>query len=162
MKNINRDMQSRAKENDMNLMTYEPKEFLESFLVNGPLFDRDLENFNWPCRRADDGLKVNISETAENYTLVAEMPGVKENDVELEVKDGTLTLKAHQKKEEESSDATYRVREFSERHFERSFKVGRTVDQDNITAKLEDGLLRVTLPKREDAKAKTVKIEVTA
>ena len=146
----------------MNLMTYEPKEFLDSFFVNGPLFDRDMGNFNFPHRTAEEGLKVNISETPENYTLVAEMPGVKEKDIELEVKEGTLTLKAHQKNEEESNDATYRVREFSERHFERSFKVGRTVDQDNITAKLQDGLLRVTLPKREEAKAKTVKIEITA
>ena len=145
----------------MNLMTYEPKEFLDRFIVNGPMFDRDLENFYWPHRTVDEGLKVNISETPENYTLVAEMPGVKEKDIELEVKEGTLTLKAHQKNGEEASDATYRVREFSERHFERSFKVGRTVDQNNITAKLQDGLLRVTLPKREEAKAKTVKIEIT-
>jgi len=144
----------------MNLMTYEPKDFLDRFIVNNPFFVRDQENFNWPHKAGDEDLKVNITETPENYTMVAEMPGLKEKDIDLEVKDGTLTLKAHQKNEEESNEKTYRVREFSERHFERSFKLGGTVDQNNITAKLQNGLLRITLPKREEAKAKTVKINI--
>jgi len=144
----------------MNLMTYEPKDFLDRFIVNNPFFVHDQENFNWPHKAGDEDLKVNITETPENYTIVAEMPGLKEKDIDLEVKDGTLTLKAHQKNEEESNEKTYRVREFSERHFERSFKLGGTVDQNNITAKLQNGLLRITLPKREEAKAKSVKINI--
>ena len=145
----------------MNLMTYEPKEFFDRFVVDDPFFDRGLQNFNRPQKAAGDDLKVNITETPENYTIVAVTPGLKEKDIELEVHKGALTLKAHQKNEKESDGATYRVREFSERHFERSFKLGDTVNQDNITANLQDGLLTVTLPKREEAKPKSVKIKIT-
>ena len=144
----------------MNMMTYEPKEFMDRFIINSPFFDHDNENFNFPYKADSEELKVNISETPENYILVAETPGLKDKDIDLVVKDGVLTLKTRQEKNEESSGETYRVREFSERNFERSFKLGNTVDQNNVTAKLKDGLLRVTLPKREEAKAKSVKIKI--
>lgn len=144
----------------MNLMTYEPVEFIDRFFVNNPIFERGQEKFNWAFKGRHEELKVNIVETPENYTLTAEMPGLKEEDIDLEVKDGVLTLKAHRKQEQESDSETYRVREFSERRFDRSFKLSDTVDHEGITAKLQAGLLRVKLPKREEVKAKAIKIQV--
>lgn len=144
----------------MNLMTYEPIDFIDRFFVNSPIFERGQEKFNWTFKERHEELKVNIIEAPENYTLTAEVPGLKEEDIDLEVKDGVLTLKTHRKQEQESNSETYRVREFSERRFERSFKLSDTVEQKNITAKLQNGLLRVTLPKREEVKARAVKIKV--
>ncbi|MGV7219931.1 MAG: Hsp20/alpha crystallin family protein [Nitrospinales bacterium] len=144
----------------MNLMAYEPKDFLDRFIVNNPLFDRDA-GYHVSDEKNYRDLRVNISETPESYTLVAEVPGLKEENIDIEAKDGVLTLKGHQETKEESEDKNYRVREFSERRFERSFRLGDTVDQDNIEAQLKDGLLTVTVPKREEAKPKAVKIKVT-
>lgn len=144
----------------MNLVAYEPNYFLESFFSNNDFFDRHAAGFDFPVAVPHADLRVNITETPENYTLVAEAPGLKEEDLDLEIKDGVLTLKGHQEKEEESENQTYRVREFRERSFERSFRIGNTVDQENITAKLHNGLLRVTIPKKEEAKAKTAKIKI--
>jgi HSP20 family protein len=143
----------------MNLMAYEPKEFLDRFIVNHPFFDPEA-GYQVTDENGFRNLRVNISETPENYTLVAEVPGLKEENIDIEAKDGVLTLKGHQETKEESEDKNYRMREFSERRFERSFKLGNTVDQDNIEAQLKDGLLSVTIPKREEAKPKSVKIKI--
>ena len=145
----------------MNVMTYEPKDFLDRFVVNNPLFDRDA-GYHVTDDNDSHNLRVNISETPENYSLVAEVPGLKEDNIDIESKDGILTLKGHQETKEKSEGKTYRVREFSERRFERSFKLGDTVDSDNISAQLKDGLLSVTIPKREEAKPKTVKIKIAS
>ena len=126
----------------MNRMAYEPKEFIDKFIVNNPFFDRGQEKINWPFKGRQEELRVNITEVPEKYTLTAEVPGLKEDDIDLEVKDGFLTLKARQKNEDEPRSETFRVQEFSERHFERSFRLGDTVDQNSIAAKLQDGLLR--------------------
>ena len=144
----------------MNLMTYEPKEFLDRFVTNNPFFDRDA-GYKFINDKNFDDVKVNISETPENYTLVAEVPGLKDENIDIEAKDGVLTLKGHQETKEESEGKTYCVREFSERRFERSFRLGDTVQEENIEAHLKDGLLTVTIPKREEAKPKSVKIKVT-
>lgn len=144
----------------MNLVAYEPRDFLDSFFANDDFFDRHAAGFDFPVHVPHADLRVNIAETPDNYTLVAEAPGLNDKDLDVEIKDGVLTLKGHQKKEEETENETYRVREFSERSFERSFRIGDTVDQDNITAKLHNGLLRVTIPKKEEAKARTAKIKI--
>ena len=143
----------------MNLMAYEPKEFLDRFVVNNPFFDSDT-GYHVTDDNDFHNLRVNISETPESYSLVAEVPGLKEENIDIEAKDGVLTLKGHQETKEESEGKTYRVREFSERSFERSFRLGDTVDSDNISAQLKDGLLSVTVPKREEAKPKAVKIKI--
>ena len=62
------------------------------------------------------------------------------------------------KKEDEQKD--YKMREFVRRSFERSFRLGDHVDQDKVTAKLEDGVLNVVLPKREEVKPKVQKVKI--
>lgn len=146
----------------MNLVTYEPTDFLENFFANNEMFDRHAAGFDYPVQAPHADLRVNISETPENFTLVAETPGMKEEDLDLEIKDGVLTLKGQQKKEEKTENKTYRVREFTERSFERSFRIGNTVDHENIAAKLDNGLLTVTLPKKEEAKSRTAKIKINS
>ncbi len=145
----------------MNIVKYAPKTYMDR------IFDSDrFFNEFWPWSPADDrrsygqDLKVNIVENKDNYTLTAEVPGLTEKDIDLEVKEGRMTLKGHVEESQEKEEEHYRMREFSRRSFERSFTVGEGVDQDNISAKLENGVLTVVLPRKEEAKPKTVKVEI--
>jgi HSP20 family protein len=147
----------------MNIVKYAPKSYVDRF------FDTDrFFNDSWPWapvegrRDIGEDLKVNIVENKDNYTLMAEVPGMKEKDIDLEIKDGLLTLKGHTEESQEKEENHYRMREFSRRSFDRSFRIGEGVDSDKISAKLEDGVLTVALPKREEAKPKAVKVEISS
>ncbi len=147
----------------MNLVRYEPKTYLNRF------FDTDhFFNDFWPWapdtdrRFIGEDLKVNIVENEDNYTLIAEVPGMTEKDIDLEIKDGRMTLKGQVEKSQEKEEKHYRMREFSRRSFERSFRIGEGVDQDHISAKLDSGVLTVVLPKKEEAKPKAVNIEISS
>ncbi len=145
----------------MNIVKYTPETYMDRFFDT----DRFLNDF-WPWAPAEGrhgfgkDLKVNIVENEDNYTLTAEVPGMKEKDIDLEVKDGLMTLKGHVEESQEKEETHYRMREFSRRSFERSFRIGEGVDLDKISAKLENGILTVALPKKEEAKPRTVKVEI--
>ncbi len=147
----------------MNLVRYEPKTYLDRFFDT----DRFFNDF-WPGTPFEDrpvfgeDLKVNIVENEDNYTLTAEVPGMTEKDIDLEIKDGRMTLKGHVEESQEKEEKPYRMQEFSRRSFERSFRIGEGIDPENITAKLDKGLLTVVLGKKEEAKPKTVKVEVSS
>jgi len=147
----------------MNIVKYTPKTYVDRFFDN----DRFFNDF-WPWtpiedrRSFDENLKVNIVENEDNYTLTAEVPGLTEKDIDLEIKDGYMTLKGHVEESHENEEKHYRMREFSRKSFERSFRIGEGVDPDKISAKLENGVLTVGLPKKEEAKPKTVKVEISS
>jgi HSP20 family protein len=145
----------------MNIVKYAPKTYLDR------VFDTDhFFNDFWPWAPVEgrhgfsEDLKVNIIENEDNYTLTAEVPGMKEKDIDLEIKDGSMTLKGQVEESQEKEETHYRMREFSRRSFERSFTIGEGVDPDKISAKLDSGVLTVVLPKKEEAKPKTVKVEI--
>ena len=145
----------------MNIVKYAPKTYVDRF------FDTDrFFNDSWPWAPVEgqqgfgEDLKVNIVENEDGYTLTAEVPGIKEKDIDLEIKDGLMTLKGHTEESQEKEEDHYRMREFSRRSFERSFRIGEGVDPDKISAKLGNGVLTVALPKKEEAKPKTVKVEI--
>jgi len=127
--------------------------------------DRFFSDF-WPWTPAEgqrefgEDLKVNIAENKDTYTLTAEVPGLTEKDIDLEIKDGYMTLKGHVEESQENEENHYRMREFSRRSFERSFRIGEGVNLEDISAKLTNGILTVVLPKKEEAKPKTVKVEI--
>jgi len=145
----------------MNIVKYAPKTYMDR------VFDTDrFFNDFWPWTPAEDrrgfgeDLKVNIVENEDNYTLTAEVPGMKEKDIDLEIKDGLMTLKGHVEESQEKEENHYRMREFSRRSFERSFRIGEGINPENISAKLANGILTVVLPRKEEAKPKTVKVEI--
>ena len=130
-------------------------------------FDTDhFFNDYWPWAHTEGApsfggdLKVNVVENEHDFTLTAEVPGLKEKDIEIEINNGRMTLKGNVEETQEKEEKNYRMREFSRRSFERSFTVSESVDQDNISAKLENGVLKLVLPKKEEAKPKTVKVAV--
>jgi HSP20 family protein len=102
---------------------------------------------------------VDIHETKDSFLLMAELPGVKQEDVELSVEGDTLTLKGERKREAEVKEDQYHRIERSYGRFERSILLPSVVDPNRVKATYRDGVLEVQLPKKEEAKPKAVKIE---
>jgi len=114
-------------------------------------------------REATDGFwapAVDIREDEHNLLVKAELPDMEEKDIEVKVENNVLTLRGEKKLEREEKKENYYLIESRNGSFSRSFTLPGTVDQDQITAKYEKGVLRITLPKKAEAKAKSVKINI--
>jgi len=103
---------------------------------------------------------VDVSETEQDYEIAAELPGLNTKDIELTLNDNVLTLKGEKKEEREEKNKNYRLSERSYGSFQRSFTLPADVDAEKINTAFSKGVLTITLPKSEQAKAKTRKIEV--
>lgn len=103
---------------------------------------------------------VDIYETDHSLVFKAEIPGIDPKDLEVRVEDGTLYLKGERKYEHEVKEESYHRVERSYGSFARTFSLPRTINTEEIKADYKDGLLTLTMPKKEEAKPKTVKINV--
>lgn len=101
---------------------------------------------------------VDITEEKDRILITAELPGFKENQIEIQSENGMLTLRGERKFEKESDGKSYHRVERSYGQFVRSFSLPNNVDREKIKADFADGLLKIELPKREDAKPRTIKI----
>ncbi len=104
--------------------------------------------------------KVNIVETDNEYTLMAEVPGMTEKDIDIEMKDGILSLRG--KKALAQTEGTVHVQEIGSWDFDRDFRLGEQVDAEKVTARLEHGVLYISLGKKEKAKPKKVEINIAS
>ena len=104
---------------------------------------------------------VDIFEHEGDLVLKAELPGVDPKDVDVHVENNVLTLRGERKLESEVKREQYHRVERAYGSFSRSFTLPNVVDTDKIKAEYKDGVLRVTLPKREEAKAKQISLSVT-
>lgn len=111
----------------------------------------------------DDGLvSVDVYETDENVVVKADMPGLSPDDIDLSVSGDTLSIRGEssEEREEKSEEGVqYFMRERSYRSFSRSIHLPAEVDADNAEAAYENGTLKLTLPKVEQVKAKTISIK---
>jgi HSP20 family protein len=98
--------------------------------------------------------RVNIAETNSAYEIEAELPGLEEKDIDVKVADGVLTLSGERREEKEEKNKNYHVMERSHGSLRRSFAIPDNVVEDDIEAKYANGVLTVTMPKREPGKAK--------
>jgi HSP20 family protein len=103
---------------------------------------------------------VDIHETKDSFQLKAELPGVKQEDIQVSVEGDALTLKGERKRETEVKEDQYHRIERSYGRFERVILLPSVVDPDRVKATYGDGVLEIQLPKREEAKPKEVKVEV--
>jgi HSP20 family molecular chaperone IbpA len=101
---------------------------------------------------------VDIFETEENITLLADMPGVSDDSVDIDLREGRLTVTGEVQVEESDRERPL-VTEYETGRYHRVFSVSDRIDQEGIGATLKDGVLRLILPKAERAKPR--KIEVT-
>lgn len=97
---------------------------------------------------------VNIKETADSYSVEVAAPGMTKKDFKVELEGNLLTISSERNEEkEETSDERFVRREFSFQSFQRSFTLHKeVVDVENIQATYEDGVLRLLIPKKEEAK----------
>jgi HSP20 family protein len=104
---------------------------------------------------------VDIYENGDNLVLKAELPGLSPEDVEIRVQDNTLYLKGERKFEKEVEEQSYHRVERSYGTFTRTFSLPNSIDADKVAANYKDGVLTLTMPKKEEAKPKTIKINVS-
>jgi HSP20 family protein len=104
---------------------------------------------------------VDIYENGDSLVLKAELPGINPDDVEIRVEDNTLYLKGERKFEKEVKEQNYHRVERTYGTFTRTFTLPNSVDADKVAANYKDGVLTLTMPKKEEAKPKTIKINVS-
>ncbi len=101
---------------------------------------------------------VNVSENGEYLRLEAELPGLREEDIEIEFENNILTIRGEKTEEREEEEERFHVWERQYGSFQRSFTLPRSVRGDDITAKFENGILTVMLPKTPEAKGRKIHI----
>jgi len=104
---------------------------------------------------------VDIKEDADAYTVHLEVPGVSQDNLHLSLQDNVLTIKGSKEQKQESGEGRYRRIERSYGSFSRSLSLPRNVDATRVEANLEDGVLEVRLPKREESKPRQINVGVT-
>jgi HSP20 family protein len=116
------------------------------------------ENFDRPLSKWYPA--VDLLEAKDAYLIRAELPGMKREDIKVEVKDGTLVLSGERKSEKPAEGVEYRHVERVAAKFWRSFSLPETVKQDSIEATYKDGVLEIRVPKAEEAKPRQIEISV--
>jgi HSP20 family protein len=101
---------------------------------------------------------VDIFETESEIVVKAEVPGMDRKDIGLNLEKNVLTLKGERGFEKETKDENYHRIERSYGAFSRSFSIPATVDEEKIRADYKDGVLKIVLPKKEQAKPKQIRI----
>jgi HSP20 family protein len=104
--------------------------------------------------------QVDVFETPDSIVLKADLPGVTKDDVEISIQNSTLTLKGERKMEQESKDKQVYRLERSYGTFSRSFTLPPIVDTERANADFANGVLTLTLPRREESKPKQIKVKV--
>ncbi|MCH2488785.1 MAG: Hsp20/alpha crystallin family protein [Flavobacteriales bacterium] len=98
--------------------------------------------------------KVNISETDDAFTVALAAPGMKKDDFKIEIDNQVLSISSEMEQNEETESDNFTRREFGYSSFQRSFTLPESVDSEKATASYEDGILKLELPKKEEAKKK--------
>jgi HSP20 family protein len=105
---------------------------------------------------------VDIKETENELILKADVPDVEMKDIDVQVENGTLTIRGERKFEAEKNEGSWHRVERSYGHFERAFALPETVDFEAVKADYKNGALTITLPKKEVAKPRQIKVAVSS
>ena len=135
----------------MNLINWRPKT-VSSYRTLPNIFERMVDdNFFFDYDNNDLRPSVEINESNDAFMISADLPGIEKSDIKVTVEENTVTLIAdrHIDKSETNKKLHYNERRFGT--FSRSFKLPNTVKEEEITAKLDNGVLSILIPKAEDA-----------
>ncbi len=128
--------------------------------------DRLRNIFRWPSLLNWDERSLfawqpalDVKETDKEFIVRMDVPGLNKKDIHISVDNNVLTIRGERKREEEEKDANYYCSERFYGSFQRSFTLPTEIDQDNIKAEYKNGVLTITLPKTEEAKARVVEIK---
>jgi HSP20 family protein len=123
----------------------------DEFFTAVPTWGRE---FNWSVP------PVNIHESKDNYELELVAPGLKKEDFKVNIEKGLLTISYEKQTSAETTDQKTHRKEFNITNFKRSFNVDEKINADGIQARYENGVLKLTLPKKEEVKASPKEIAI--
>lgn len=147
----------------MYVTKYNPSKELQEFRNGFKHFDSFLDNFienRGSLLKTDFAPSVNTREGEHAYHVEVDLPGVKKDDIDVDVKDNIVTISGERKTKKEVKEEDYYKVESSYGKFERSFTLPENVDVENIHAESEDGVLEVVIPKLTKSENKSKKIEI--
>ncbi|HPD65082.1 MAG TPA: Hsp20/alpha crystallin family protein [Bacteroidia bacterium] len=124
-----------------------------------PVFSRFFEDFFndepfFPSSWMNRVPAVNILENKDSFSVELAAPGLNKNDFKINLENNLLTIECSKEDKKEEKDERFTRREFCYSSFQRSFTLPNTIDTNKIDAKYEDGVLKINLPKKEEAKEK--------
>lgn len=103
---------------------------------------------------------IDLVENADDFILTCELPGIAQNDIDVQVADMVLTIKGDKKESDEDSDRKWFKRESWYGSFQRTISLPAGVDAERITGEMENGVLRLILPKQEEVKPRQIAVKV--
>ena len=138
---------------DIEMARSEMDRLLDTFLFGRPQ-KRDIwEEIEWlPA--------IDVAETKNEIVVNVEIPGMDPKEFDISVSEGTLMIKGEKKQEKEEKEENYHLTERRYGTFTRSILLPQEVESDKIRASYKDGILKITLPKSEEAKKNEIKIKV--
>jgi len=122
------------------------------------LFADSFGGADWPASQSSRQMAVNLKETKDAYMVEAMLPGVKPEDVDVQINNGMLTIKGEYKQQEEKEDEGYICKECYEGSFYRQISLPSHVQADKTEAKAENGILTITVPKAPEAQPKKITV----
>lgn len=138
---------------EMSALQERMNRLMSDYRTRTPLGEEEMAQGSWIP-------PVDIYETKDSIVLNIELPGVTKEDMTLEVKDNTLTIRGEKKLEKDVKEDSFHRMERTYGSFMRAFTLPSTVQQDKVKAKFKDGILEIQIPKAEEAKPKQIKVEV--
>jgi HSP20 family protein len=103
---------------------------------------------------------VDMVENADDFVLTCELPGLQDSDIDVQVAENVLTIKGEKTETSDDSGKKWFKRESWYGSFQRTIPVPSGIDAENIAGELENGILRLTLPKKEEVKPKQISVKV--
>lgn len=146
----------------MTLVKFNPEKKNNALMPGfNDIFESVLGDTFFSDRRINSVPAVNILESTDHYQIELAVPGLKKEDFKVAVEKDMLRISTSQSHETQSAEKKYNRREFSFTSFTRAFTLPESADVDRIEASYTDGILKLTLPKREEAKAIARQIQIS-
>lgn len=134
--------------------------FRKNAPVLNPFFDNFFDSEFFDTRSGGSAPLANIKEREDQFEVELAVPGFDKNDIQIDLNDGLLTISSEKTSENEDKDTHYSRREFQYASFTRSFRLPDNVNEDDIQAKFNNGVLEVHIPKAKELK-KSKSIEIS-
>jgi len=145
----------------MSLIRFRSNNFYPVFRNVESVFDRFFSDDSWFGDRSESSFvpALNMAADGDAYVISAELPGVKSEDIALNLEDGVLTLSGEKQSTQEDENKRYYKMEQRWGKFSRKIRLPSDVDPDSIKASFENGILEIRIQKAESAKPKQIEIE---
>lgn len=131
--------------------------------VFNQLFNEIFDNFNSPSIRSSATPvlpPVNVAESDSHFLMELSAPGFSKEEINISLEENTLTIAGQKQSENEEQGKRFNRREFSFQNFQRSFTLPEDIEQEKIEGKFENGILKLTIPKKQTESKTPRKIEL--